>query len=190
MRLERTCIIRLASVFSVTAILGLFQIICTVSGHLNLKVFIRLWHNSFKSVIAFLTTTSPDSTLDKSRISLIKVSRRALLLSIISMYLVRSSWESVSHITREKPSIAFNGVRISWLMLAKKRDFILLAFSASFVLDSYSANLLFAANSFWFAASNLALASAIFCRSISRSSCVILPQIVSIILQKYKKNFR
>ena len=43
---------------------------------------------------------------------------------MISLYLALSSYESSSHIILEKPTIAFRGVRISWLIFDKKDDCI------------------------------------------------------------------
>ena len=129
--------------------------------------------SSLRSVILLLMLISPASTRERSRISLMSASTRPLLLSTISMYFMRSSAESVSAMTREKPSMALRGVRISWLMLARKSDFMRLASSAFFAFSSYSLSLCFAAsNSFWIACI-LAFASANFRRSISFSSWFI-----------------
>ena len=146
-----------------------------------------LLHISFKSVICFLMAISPASTRDKSRISLIRASTRPLLLSIISMNFMRSSGESVSAIIREKPSIAFRGVRISWLMLARNRDFILLAFSAFCAIVSYSANFLRASSSSTSTACFFALASANFCSRTSRSSRFIMLSVYKSLQRYYKK---
>ena len=64
-------------------IIGFFHSNFRSSGIRNLNIICRLWQSSSRSVIDFLMTTSPDSTLDKSRISLIRLVRRWLLLSII-----------------------------------------------------------------------------------------------------------
>ena len=63
--------------------------------------------------MVFLMDISPASTREKSSMSLIRASRRLLLLSMISIYFILSSDESVSAITRAKPSMALRGVRIS-----------------------------------------------------------------------------
>ena len=142
---------------------------CTLSGQRNLKMFCMLRHISFRSVMLFLIDSSPASTRERSRISSIRASRRRLLLSTISIYFIRSSAESVSAMMRAKPSMAFSGVRISWLMLARKSDFMRLAFSALSVFSSYSASFLLATLSSYSAACRFALASAIFCNSVSFS---------------------
>ena len=81
----------------------------------------------------------PDSTLARSRMSLIKL-RRWLPLSYMaaaypfsssSRLLISSSWR-----TWEKPIMAFRGVRSSWDMLARNSDFAWLADSASFTASS------------------------------------------------------
>ena len=140
-RFENTCVSRFSSVISVTSRCGLVHVIFTESGQRNRNSCCSPWHSWFRSVLAFLMLISPASTLDRSRISLMRLSRRALLVSIISMYFWRSSGESVSAIMREKPSMAFSGVRISWLMFARNNDFMRLAFSACFVFSSYSFSL-------------------------------------------------
>ena len=72
----------------------------------------------------------PDSIRERSKISLINCNNKLLFFWIISRYSIFSSSLSVTAIISEKPTIAFNGVRISWLILAKKTDFILSASSA------------------------------------------------------------
>ena len=173
MRFDSTCVRRFSSVFIITGIVGLLHFRATVSGQRNLNSCCMLLHRFAKSTGAFLMTISPDSTLERSRISLMRLISRLLLLSMISRYFMRSSEESVSAITREKPSMAFRGVRISWLMLARKRDFMRLAFSAFAVFSSYSLSLLFAASSFSLASNSFRLASANFCIKISLSSLSI-----------------
>ena len=92
-----------------------------------------------------LTSTSeytnskvPASILDKSKISFINWSSNALLFSMISAYSCFSSNTSVSARILEKPTIAFSGVRISWLILAKKADLRRLDSSALFFASSNS----------------------------------------------------
>ena len=141
MRFESTCVMRFSSVFMVmiSGILGVSSL--TLSGHLNLKTCMIPLHISLMMTGALRMAISPASTLDRSRISLMRLNRRALLLSIISKKRIRSSGSSVSAMMREKPSMAFNGVRISWLMLARKSDFISLAFWALAEISSYSISL-------------------------------------------------
>ena len=93
---------------------------------------------------------------------------------------MRSSCESVSTMTLEKPSMALRGVRISWLMFARKSDFILLAFSAFRAFSSYSLSFLFAIASCSLAKSSFLFASANFCNKISLSS-------FSISVQNYRR---
>ena len=66
---------------------------------------------------------------DKSRISLIKASNNPQFLLIVAINCVTSSSVKllVSLNKSEKPTIAFSGVRISWLILARKADFNLSA---------------------------------------------------------------
>ena len=80
---------------------------------------------------------------------------------------------TVSAMMREKPSMALSGVRISWLIFAKKSDFILDAFSASWAFFSYSFSLARASSSCLLAACSFRLASASFWSSNSFSSCCI-----------------
>ena len=169
-RFDKTCVKRFSSVFIVMARLGFVHSSITVSGQRNLNNCLMPLQKVSRLTGAFLIVISPDSTRDKSRISLMRLIRRLLLLSMISRYFMRSSGESVSAMTREKPSMAFNGVRISWLMLARKRDFILLAFSALDAFSSYSFSFRFAASSCSLAIISFLLASVNFCIKISLSS--------------------
>ena len=50
-------------------------------------------------------------------------SNKVLLFSMMLTYSCFSSSSSVDANIPEKPTIAFNGVRISWLILARKADF-------------------------------------------------------------------
>ena len=173
-KFENTCEIRLPSVLSMTVILGSSHTMLTVSGHLNLNVLLSVLQSSLRSVNDFFIETSPASTRERSRISLISVSKRELLLSIISMYFMRSSCDSVSHMTLEKPSIALSGVLISWLILAKNNDFMRFARSASFAFASYSPIFFWRPKNLISAASALEFASFIFAISSLRSSWFII----------------
>ena len=170
MRFESTCVSRFSSVVIMMGIVGSTNSRFTVSGQRNLNSCLMLLQSSARLTGDFLITISPDSTRERSRISLIRLRSRALLLSMISRYFMRSSEDSVSAMTRENPSIAFSGVRISWLMLARKRDFMRLAFSAFSAFSSYSISLLFAASSFSLANISFLLVSANFSIRISFSS--------------------
>ncbi|CCY49670.1 unknown [Bacteroides sp. CAG:189] len=85
----------------------------------------RLCRESWKSIV-------PDSIRDKSRISLINASNRLQFLLMVAINCATSSSVKalVSLNKSEKPTIAFNGVRISWLILAKNADFSLSACNA------------------------------------------------------------
>ena len=106
---------------------------------------------------SWLTSTSestnssvPASILARSRISLINCNSRSLLLLMILIYSSLSSIFSVTANNPEKPTIAFNGVRISWLIFAKNADFKRSdssAFSFAF-LSSFSACFCFVTSSF------------------------------------------
>jgi len=64
-----------------------------------------------------------DSILDKSSTSSISLTKCSLLILINLTKSARSSSLNSSYvepITSEKPTIAFSGVRISWLIFAKK----------------------------------------------------------------------
>ena len=63
------------------------------------------------------------SIFDKSSMSLINCSSNVLLLSMILIYSCFSCSSSAVARMFEKPMIAFSGVRISWLILARKADF-------------------------------------------------------------------
>ena len=83
----------------------------------------------------------PDSILEKSRISLIKINKESPLLRIIS---TKSFCCGLSGVSNSKPVIpmtAFMGVRISWLIVARNSLLALLATSASSlaILNSSSA---------------------------------------------------
>jgi len=81
---------------------------------------------------SFLSTSiSPASIFEISTISLMILSIRAPLFSIILIYSCCSSPERFgSFNSSEKPRIPFIGVRISWLILARKADFKRSLFSA------------------------------------------------------------
>ena len=80
----------------------------------------------------------PDSIRDKSRISLISCNSRLLFCWMIPKYSSFSFSSSVKAIISEKPTIAFKGVRISWLILARNTDFIRSASSALCLASSSS----------------------------------------------------
>ena len=71
------------------------------------------------------------STLDRSRMSLIRLSRLSPARRKICTYLSCSGDSGVLASRSAMPMIAFIGVRISWLMLARKSDLVRLALSAA-----------------------------------------------------------
>ncbi len=71
------------------------------------------------------------STLDRSRMLLIRLKRFSPLFFMVSAASLCSMVSSSSRSRSAKPSIPFIGVRISWLMLAKNPLFAMLAASAS-----------------------------------------------------------
>ena len=109
------------------------------SRHCTSKITDRSRTSCRRSKSVGCSSTRPASILDRSRTSLTKWSRWAPLRS---MMVTDWRWSALSPRSRckmrAKPSTAFNGVRISWLMFAKN---MLLAFVATSNerLDSSSA---------------------------------------------------
>ena len=64
----------------------------------------------------------PASIFEMSRISFISCSNNSELTSMMSMNCCFSSSVSTSPMSLAKPTMALSGVRISWLMLARKAD--------------------------------------------------------------------
>ena len=87
---------------------------CTIV-YTSLHIRARLNFSGLRSMI-------PDSIFDRSRMSLINRSSKSLLVSIIFQYSAFSAGSSQSTSNSENPIIEFSGVRISWLMLARKAD--------------------------------------------------------------------
>ena len=85
----------------------------------------------------------PASIFDKSSMSLINCSSNVLLLSMILIYSCFSCSSSAVARMFEKPMIAFSGVRISWLILARKADFSRLDSSARSLAESSSSSIFF-----------------------------------------------
>ena len=113
MRLLNTCVRRFGSVLSSTDFDGTSALKSRFSGQRNLNICLMLLQISVRLQRVIFIVISPDSTRERSRISLMSDSSRLLLLSTISKNFILSEGESVSAITLEKPSIAFSGVRIS-----------------------------------------------------------------------------
>ena len=77
---------------------------------------------------------TPASICERSKISFTSRNNRSLFSEIISVYIFFSSSLVAVAIRPENPTIAFNGVRTSWLILAIKADLSLsaeIAFSLS-----------------------------------------------------------
>ena len=85
------------------------------------------WNSSLQSCCAFtcsgITSKVPASIFDKSRISDMSCSSNLLFSSMMVTYWCFSSASSASSSRLEKPTIALSGVRISWLIFARKADF-------------------------------------------------------------------
>ena len=77
---------------------------------------------SLTSTGASTNSIVPVSIFDRSRISLINWRSKSLLFSMIWMYSSFSLSSSTVASSFEKPTIAFSGVRISWLILARNTD--------------------------------------------------------------------
>ncbi len=73
----------------------------------------------------------PDSILEKSRMSLMMPSSDSEAACTLEIRLRCSGSSCVSSASLDMPTIAFIGVRISWLMLAKKMDLAAVAASAA-----------------------------------------------------------
>ena len=74
-------------------------------------------------MLEYWNSNVPASIFDKSRMSLINCNNKVLLFSMMLTYSCFSSSSSVEANMPEKPTIALRGVRISWLILARKADF-------------------------------------------------------------------
>ena len=85
----------------------------------------------------------PASILDKSRISLISCNNKVLLLSMMLTYSCFSSSSWVEANMPEKPTMALRGVRISWLIFARKADFRRFDSSARFLAFTSSCSIFF-----------------------------------------------
>ena len=64
----------------------------------------------------------PDSIFDRSSTSFTSRSSKSVFDVMICLYSSISSFRSVFISRLEKPMMALSGVRISWLMLARKAD--------------------------------------------------------------------
>ena len=129
-KLKSTCITRLRSVDVQYSPSGRITFNSTSVFIFNWCTFSTSSTSPEISICWKFISDFPDSIRDKSRISLINCNSKLLFFWMISKYCSFSSSFSVTAIISEKPTIAFNGVRISWLIFAKKTDFILSASSA------------------------------------------------------------
>lgn len=97
--------------------------ICTPSGAFRRDDCSISDNRALMSISESVNSNVPASILATSRISLISCRSNSLLLLMILIYSFRSSSSSAMVSRLEKPTIAFSGVRISWLILARKADF-------------------------------------------------------------------
>ena len=72
----------------------------------------------------------PDSMRERSRMSFMSCNNRLLFFWMMFRYSAFSTSSSVKAMISENPTIAFKGVRISWLILARNTDFMRSASSA------------------------------------------------------------
>ena len=97
----------------------------------------------FSSKSVSMNSIVPASILERSRMSLISCNNKVLLLSIMLTYSCFSSSASVEARIPENPTMALRGVRISWLILARKADFRRLDSSARFLAETKSVSIFF-----------------------------------------------
>ena len=97
------------------------------------------------STLLYTNSNVPASILERSKMSLISWRSKLLLSSMICIYscLASSSSSSVEAKIPEKPTMAFRGVRISWLIFAKKADFNLLDSSALSLASISASSIIF-----------------------------------------------
>ena len=103
----------------------------STSSKISLTPFCVLWQNccsSCKQISVNLTGRMLNfkesaSSEARSRISLNRFSNISEFRSMISAYWFFSSVDVAKVISLENPTIALSGVRISWLMFARKADF-------------------------------------------------------------------
>ena len=95
------------------------------------------------SIFPYVNSKVPDSILERSNISEMSCNSKSLFFCIIERYSCCSwvSWVSTNKL--ENPTIALRGVRISWLILAKKADFSLSKVSALFLASINSVSIAF-----------------------------------------------
>ena len=86
--------------------------------------------NCLRSIVFSEILSSLASIFEKSRISVIKLSKWLLESQIILAYSNCSGFKDVSRIKSDMPIMALSGVRISWLMVAKNVLFARLEESA------------------------------------------------------------
>src|SRR5574344_1048914 len=112
-KFEKTCISLFLSVIMNAFFSFLSQMRFTQLEHLNLKTSMISLHMEFKSVGLICIVNSPDSTLDKSSISVTKSIKRLFLLYIISRDFALNKDVSLLAIMREKTSRAVRGVLVA-----------------------------------------------------------------------------
>ena len=110
-----------------------------VSRFLCEKVAITSRQSCGTSTRPITRSIIPASILEMSRMSEIRLSNSSLFSCTKDIYTWRSSASSVSASRLEKPTMAFKGVRISWLILARNADLSLSdssAFSLAWISSS------------------------------------------------------
>ena len=125
MKLESTCIIRFLSASTIICgELSSKRNPTASSCFLCEQVEMTSRQSRATSTLVIISSTVPASILEISKMSEIRLSSSSLFSSTRDMYDSRSS-SSASASRLEKPTIAFSGVRISWLMFARNADFSL-----------------------------------------------------------------
>ena len=112
-----------------------FAFVCFIFSTMSIT-FLHIVTASHRSYLNFIL---PTSRLDKSITSLISLSNSSEFCWIISLHCFRVSLSMDSSVRmEEKPDNALSGVRISWLMLERKRLFVRMEFSSCFFTFSSS----------------------------------------------------
>ena len=141
-RLTSTCLRRASSVTNSTSAFSLqlktkeigFLHVTSTDSSTDLQSRLMLHVSSSRLIL-------PLSIFERSSTSLMRFSRASeFSLMMLLKWFFSSSVNSSPCLARrlEKPTMAFSGVRISWLMLARKADFMRLASSALFLATSSS----------------------------------------------------
>ena len=132
-RFSKTCLMRMLSPYSSLGRSGETSRISSTSFSFNLvmTIFATSYTMDIGSYFTSLTSILPDSIFVKSRISLIIVSSDLPASLIWLIYSLATGGSSSLRAISAIPITAFMGVLISWLILARKSDFIFPDFSSS-----------------------------------------------------------